>query len=321
LRYLSTTPGSTDHLFTLGDAGGTIESASATAANALSFTNTLAVAHVGTANAARALVLSGSNTGNNTLGVSLVDNGTGAVALTKQGTGLWILNGASTYTGTTTVQQGTLSITGAGSISASNTIDIQSGATFDVSTVTGGYVLAAVQTLKGNGTLQGNATINGTVTPGASPGKLNVGTGSAITFALNSTFQPEVGKSIAGSLPTPGSDYDQLALANGTTTTISSGALLKIIDLPNVETGDVYTILDNTGTGTLAGAGNFLDANSGNAALPEGATVYGSTGQPYTISYLNNDVTLTAQPVPEPATLSLAGLAAMGLLARRRRSV
>jgi len=57
----------------------------------------------------RTLTLGGSNAGANTL-ASLISNSTkgGGVGVTKTGPGTWILSGANTYTGATTVQQGTL---------------------------------------------------------------------------------------------------------------------------------------------------------------------------------------------------------------------
>jgi autotransporter-associated beta strand protein len=62
----------------------------------------------------RALTLTGTNAGNNTL-ASLVANASdgGVVGVTKSGDGKWILSGANTYTGNTSVEDGILSITNA----------------------------------------------------------------------------------------------------------------------------------------------------------------------------------------------------------------
>jgi autotransporter-associated beta strand protein/uncharacterized repeat protein (TIGR03803 family) len=54
------------------------------------------------------LQLNGANTGDNTIGGSLADNGAGQLAVTKSGTGVWVLSGANSYTGPTTVSAGTL---------------------------------------------------------------------------------------------------------------------------------------------------------------------------------------------------------------------
>lgn len=69
----------------------------------------------GTANA-RVLTLNGTNTGDNTIGSIVGDSGTGAniTSITKSGAGTWVLSGENTYTGTTTVNQGVLKVTGSG---------------------------------------------------------------------------------------------------------------------------------------------------------------------------------------------------------------
>lgn len=55
----------------------------------------------------KTLSLSGTNTGNNTIS-SAIANGSGSMALTKGGSGTWILSGANTYTGNTRVDGGIL---------------------------------------------------------------------------------------------------------------------------------------------------------------------------------------------------------------------
>ena len=55
-------------------------------------------------------------------------------------TGTVLLTGTNTYTGNTIVSSGTLQLGPAGSISNSASIIVASGATFDVSQVTGGYI-------------------------------------------------------------------------------------------------------------------------------------------------------------------------------------
>ena len=61
----------------------------------------------------RALTLTGTNTGNNTL-ASVVPNASdgGVVGVTKSGAGKWVLTGNNTYTGATNVDEGTLLING-----------------------------------------------------------------------------------------------------------------------------------------------------------------------------------------------------------------
>jgi len=90
----------------------------------------------------------------------------------KQGLGTWTLSGSNVYFGSTTISAGTLTLAATGSINSTPSIDVQSGATFNVAAVSGGYVLGASQTLKGNGSVAGNVTANGIVAPGESIGTL-----------------------------------------------------------------------------------------------------------------------------------------------------
>jgi autotransporter-associated beta strand protein len=107
-------------------------------------------------------------------GGALVNGGAAKLGLVKSGDKTLTLGGTSTYSGPTTVAAGTLKLDAAGSIAASPTIDVASGAVLDVASVTGGFQLAAGQTLKGAGTVSGALTVTSgaTLQPGSSPGAL-----------------------------------------------------------------------------------------------------------------------------------------------------
>ena len=103
--------------------------------------------------------LSGGVDGRVVLGIRTLSAGTasntifagvisGDGGFTKQGTGRLTLEGASVYTGTTTITAGTLALAGGGSLSDSNGVSVASGATFDVSGVTSA---TAIRTLAGEG--------------------------------------------------------------------------------------------------------------------------------------------------------------------------
>jgi autotransporter-associated beta strand protein len=121
------------------------------------------------------------------------------LALTKSGVGFTLyLTGVNTYTGATIVNNGTLALTGTGSINNSPTIEVTAPDLFDVSMVTGGYVLGANQTLKGLGSVSGNVTANGRIEPGsAGIGTLTFGNnltlngvGAALVMDINKTNTP-----------------------------------------------------------------------------------------------------------------------------------
>ena len=111
----------------------------------------------------RILTLQGSNTGFNIISGIIRNNvvtapatGTATIGLTKSGVGTWLLAGVNTYTGPTTVTDGTLLINSA----ATNT---STGAV----AITGG-------TLGGTGTIKGNTSVGaaGSVAPGVTAGTL-----------------------------------------------------------------------------------------------------------------------------------------------------
>jgi autotransporter-associated beta strand protein len=119
----------------------------------------------------------------------------GGTTLQKEGTRTNTLSGVNTYTGDTIINAGQLKLGAAGSMSNTPTINVNSNATFDVAAVTGGFVLGAAQTLKGNGTLLGNVTANGPISPGDSIGTLTFNNG--LTLAGN--LLVEVNKSVSPS--------------------------------------------------------------------------------------------------------------------------
>lgn len=116
----------TNRRFTLGLTGGGLDSSGSGAVN---FNSTAALTHAGTS--ARTLTLSGSNTGDNTLAAAIGNAGAGAVSVTKTGEGTWVLSGANTYTGDTTVSDGKLKLTSP-TLVDSTTVRVAEGATLEL---------------------------------------------------------------------------------------------------------------------------------------------------------------------------------------------
>ncbi|MHA3770403.1 beta strand repeat-containing protein [Verrucomicrobiota bacterium sgz303538] len=174
LRYTGSAT-NTDRLFQVGQStsGGTA-TLDASGGGPVNFTNTGSITFgtVGTVanEQTRSLVLTGNNKGENTLSASIGDNGSSAVSLAKQGAGTWLLTNNNTYTGTTTIDSGTLLVSG--SLSGSSAVTVNS---------TG--------TLGGSGSV-GNVTVNlgGTVSPGIGAGTLTA-TGLSLETGSKYTFQ------------------------------------------------------------------------------------------------------------------------------------
>ena len=100
----------------------------------------------------------------------------GSGGLTKTGAGTLTLNGTTnSYSGDTIVSGGTLKLGAAGAVSNSPLIAVASGATCDVSSVTG-FTVGAAQSLAGKGTVAGNVIVQGRLAPGGtnSVGELQI---------------------------------------------------------------------------------------------------------------------------------------------------
>ena len=247
----------------------------------------------------------------------------GGFALTKAGDGTLKFSAANTYTGDTIVKAGTLKFDGNASVLSTKIIvgdTGSSGAVLDVSTVSGGFVVNASQTVSGIGTITGGAStiqMNGTIAPGngtSGAGVLN-STGD-INLALNSVFQIDI-NGINPGTPAPGTNYDQLKVAGG----VTLAGLLSVDPTGYTQNnGDLFFALVNDGAAAISGV--FSNA-------PEGSTVtFGS--QQFAVTYLGNYDTVNSifsftggndfvmMTVPEPSAALLGGLGALFLLRRRR---
>jgi len=179
--------------------------------------------------------------------------------LVKQGNGTLFLTGTNTYTGTTTVSGGKLSITG----SLASPLSVSGG------------------TLGGSGTLTGTVSaLGGLVWPGLSPDEA-VFIDDGVTAAGDTLTVSSIKMGAAAGFATTirsQSDFTQLRT---TGTAVVGGTLM--IDLQGTPPpGSVLTI--------IAGSSPIVGTFHG---LPEGSVLVAG-GQTFRISYLNNSVTLTA---------------------------
>ncbi|MFM7307504.1 MAG: autotransporter-associated beta strand repeat-containing protein, partial [Actinomycetota bacterium] len=200
---------------------------------------TLAVTADFTLAATRGITVGNSDgTINVATGVTLTYGGVIAGAsssadLTKSGTGVLLLSGASTYTGATLVTEGTLRLSNdpAGSLSASSPMTVSSGATFDVNLTASqstsiGSIQGAGRISIGAGTLTASGstdlTFSGTISGTGGLTKSGSGTltlSGANTFSGKTTItQGAVAITADNNLGTaPGSAVaDQVTLNGGT---------------------------------------------------------------------------------------------------------
>jgi autotransporter-associated beta strand protein len=169
----------------------------------------------------RPLTLGGA--GNGTVDGMISDGNSGILSLIVNGPGAWTLTSANTYSGSTTINAGTLALGAYGSI-AGSAITVLGGATLDVAAVAGGWTLGAGQTLNGYGTVVGNVTANGTVATGVAIGTLTFS--NSLTLAGTSLMTIN-----RVNTPANADMFSAAALTfGGTLTVTNSGAALQAGD-------------------------------------------------------------------------------------------
>jgi fibronectin-binding autotransporter adhesin len=292
------------------------------------------------------LELAGANSVANNSAITLGSNGTvrfsgggtrgntiaGTGNLEKTGVNTLTLSGSNSYTGTTTVSAGSLIIGATGSVGGSSVLDVASGATLNVSAVTGGFVVGGSQTLKGSGTIVGNTTINGIHSPGNSAGVQTFA--SDLTYSGTPTVQWELtANTTTQASPTP--VFDQIVVngnldfAVATTLTLNFALAESTVDWSSGLWANDITGASGWLVYDVAGSlSNFqnLSLSVENWADGDGVLLQsvwaGSSFSLYNDG-ISSDVYLN-YAVPEPSTYALLALAAAGLgvhVVRRRRSL
>jgi autotransporter-associated beta strand protein len=251
-----------------------------------------------TGDGAKTLLLTGSNTHDNTISGKIVDSAGGATSVSKGADGItnnkWVLSGDSTYTGKTSIQAGTLQVTSLNSVNggtpllagsalgapatvADGTIDI--GATTNVATLiyTGaGETTDRVVNLAGT-------TVGATI--------LADGTG-ALTFTSDFTATVNGDKTLTLGGASTVNNTISGALANPTTGVLSlakQGAGTWVLGGTNLYTGDTtvsagtlnITGSHSTGTNYSVNAGSNLITNNirvANALTVDGIATVNADG-------------------------------------------
>jgi fibronectin-binding autotransporter adhesin len=252
-----------DRLFTIGTGttGATID---ASGAGALNLTGTGAMGFSGAAT--RTLVLTGTNTADNTLAAAINnDGGSNATSVTKAGAGTWVLSGTSNYTGVTTISSGILKVS---SLTNGNSTACNIGKATN----------AAANIVLDGGTLQytgGTATIDRSFTLNTTGGTIDASGSGALTLT-GGVGALAYGSTGTRTLTLTGSNANNNTL--GHTITDNSGATSVIKD----GTGTWTLTATNTHSGTTTvreGTLNLTASLSGPLTVEDGG-IYrvGGTG-------------------------------------------
>jgi autotransporter-associated beta strand protein len=206
--------------------------------------------------------------------------------LIKQGNGELQLTGASSYTGGTFVQSGTVRINNS------------SGSAFGAGAVT----VASGATLTGAGIISGAVQMNGTWAPGNSPGLVTVNS----NVVLGGSLDMELGGVLRATSGTEGGGYyDAMNVSNA----LALGGTLNVVFsngfIPSY--GDSFTLLQ-----AAALSGDFGTVNY--PALSGGLSWERTTSA----------TAMTITVVPEPSTYAISAVATAGLASlmrwRKRRT-
>jgi autotransporter-associated beta strand protein len=219
----------------------------------------------------------GSSTGSSTFASVIGGSGT----LVKDGASTLTLSGTSSHSGGTTVNSGTLLLTGS---LANGTTSVNSGGT-----------------LAGTGTAAA-ITVNdgGIVAPGTTSGTIGTLSTSSITLAGGGGYNWEI-SNVAG---TPGSQWDLITVSGAATITATSGSPFTIF-LRGNPTGWDPTVSQSTGWNIIQwGSVSGFDANAFavNASYFSGAAPTGSWTFSNAGGYLN-----LAYAAPSSADIWTAG--------------
>jgi len=218
----------------------------------------------------------------------------GAGGLLKTGSGELRLYGSNTYSGTTAVSQGTLTVNG----SVAGCVNVASGSL-----------------LKGSGTIGGASTVNGTLAAGNSPGQitfssdLTLGSGSNLVWELFGNTSSDVRQ------------FDRVAVGGNLLASAGSGITLDFgttaggstVDWSNAfwDSAQSWTFLAVAGSTTgfsnlslLNGA--FLDASGNSLATAR-------SGATFSLTQSGSNVMISYIPEPSTGSLLLIGLASWAL--------
>ncbi|MGN6322944.1 MAG: autotransporter-associated beta strand repeat-containing protein [Dyella sp.] len=183
---------------------------------------------------------------------------TGSTGLVKTDYGTLILGGANTYSGNTIIQQGTLALAGNGSIANTNYVEVDSGASFDISNATQGISIPWVQ-----GT--GDVNLGGQTLVLTSPGRFDgVIEGSGGVTLVNGVTQFSGANTYSGiTTIDAGAELDVLNsgnLANSTVDVLAGGSF----SIAGTNSGAPIASLRGNGSVNVGGSAQTLTLGNAN---------------------------------------------------------
>jgi fibronectin-binding autotransporter adhesin len=284
LKYTGTGD-TTNRLFTF-DANGATVDASASANAALSFTGTGALVASGTGN--RTLTLTGSSTGGNSLASVIPNPSSGVTSLKKSGEGSWKLSAANTFTGATSIENGTLEAAAANALGGTSNVTINSGGTLLLS--------GSGNRINDGAGLTFNA---GTFNTGGTAGEGNASTVGIGVLTLSASSNLDFGTSGVASLMFTGGSF--------------TAGTLTILNW----TGSMFTAGTDGVTDRLMFEGDDAERLGFLAAFSQSSISFSGFASGYTaVQFDTNHFELV--PVPEPGAIFTAfGL--LGLIGYRER--
>ncbi len=235
----------------------------------------------------RDLILSGAAPG--FLNGAITNNGSSIPRLVKRGANTWTLTAQSTFTGPTTVREGTLLLTATASVANSTGFDVWTNAILNIAAVPS-FTVATNSVLRGEGMIQGSVIVDGEVRAGSGASGAEI---SRLSFANNLTLNGVTALQIDR---TNAPIADLLAVAAN----LTLGGTLVVTNLGEaLQMGDTFNLFD-----AAAISGSFT-----NYVLP---ALDPSMG--WDVSKLNVDGTITVGaptsniPVPLIYQVSANGL-------------
>jgi autotransporter-associated beta strand protein len=253
--------------------------------------------NVVTSAAPAALTINCSTSTNYVYGTGTAANSgviSGGISLVKLGVGTQTLGGDNTYSGTTTVSEGSLLVNGA--LSNTSATTVSSGATLGGS----------------GGTIAGGVTVDGTIAPGTSAtigqlttGALEMRDNSHLAYTLDTATPSGDALRVNGNLTLASSSTVDFTLTNAG---VASVGKLTLLAYNGVLSGSFSGLADNA-IFDIAGdnAANHWKINY--ADTVGGSNLNGLVGYKY--------ATITA--IPESSAAALGGLGMLTLLRRRRK--